>query len=170
MARELFILRHAKSDWGVTFDSDFVRPLSTRGEKDAPRMGKWMRKHECHPELILSSSATRARQTVLAVCRQLDITEEKIEFSKQLYLASLRTLLAVLAGISRQYNSVMLVGHNPGLDDLVSSLCQEPPPLTDSGKLMTTACLAHFGLPDDWNDLKQRGELLAIIRPGELDG
>ena len=164
MSRELFILRHAKSDWDSSAKTDSERPLNKRGRKDAPRIGAWMREHYLYPGWVLCSTAVRARETLNAL-----FLGQGIQFSQDLYLADLRTLLKVLHEIPPEQNSVMLVGHNPGLDDLVNFLSNMPIPLTDTGKLMTTACLAEFKLPDNWDDLKGKGELVHIVRPADLN-
>lgn len=169
MSRELFILRHAKSDWDSDAKQDSERPLNKRGRKDAPRMGAWMREHYLYPGLVLCSTAVRARETLEAVAQELELSPERMQFLDELYLANLGTLLKILRDIPAERNSVMLVGHNPGLDELTSYLSKAPIPLTESGKLMTTACLAHFKLPDDWQELESRGELVHIVRPADLD-
>lgn len=169
MSRELFILRHAKSDWGSGTTEDRARPLNKRGRKDAPKIGAWMRTHYLYPGWVLCSPATRARETLEAVARELEIQAECIRFLDELYLADVGTLLQILRDIHDEHDSVMLVGHNPGLDHLVTFLSKTATPLTDSGKLMTTACLAHFKLPDDWSELKGKGELVRIVRPSELE-
>lgn len=169
MSRQLFILRHAKSDWGSGARTDSERPLNKRGHKDAPRIGVWLREHNLSPAWVLCSPALRARQTLTAVAEELHLPAERIEYVDKLYLADRLTLLNILGTIPKERQSVMLVGHNPGLDELVSYLSRTPVPLTDSGKLMTTACLAQFSLPDDWQDLESQGELVNLIRPTELD-
>lgn len=169
MSRELYILRHAKSDWDSGAKLDSERPLNKRGRKDAPRIGVWMREHYLYPGLVLCSTAVRARETLEAVVQELELQTERIQFIEDLYLANLGTLLKILRDIPVEHNSVMLVGHNPGLDDLVSFLSKTPIPLTESGKLMSTASLAHFKLPDDWKELEGRGELVNIVRPTDLE-
>ncbi|MBI1422554.1 MAG: histidine phosphatase family protein [Gammaproteobacteria bacterium] len=169
MSRELFILRHAKSDWDSGASTDSERPLNKRGRKEAPRIGAWMREQDLMPAQVYCSTAVRARETLQAVAKELHLPAAHIHFMDELYLADLRTLLRILAEIPQEHTSAMLVGHNPGLDDLVSHLSHQAVPLTASGKLMTTACLAHFRLPDDWHALARTGELLRIIRPADLD-
>ena len=168
MSRELFILRHAKSDWHSGATQDSQRPLNKRGRKDAPRIASWMREHYLYPGWVYCSTAVRARETLSAVAQELELQAERIQFLDDMYLADLATLLQILRDIPAEHDSVMLVGHNPGLDELVGYLSKADVPLTESGKLMTTACLAHFKLPDDWADLKGKGELVKIVRPAEL--
>ena len=169
MSRELFILRHAKSDWDSGASMDRQRPLNKRGRKDAPRIGSWMREHYLYPGQVICSPAVRARETLAAVAAALELQPERIRYLDAMYLADLGTLLHILREIPAELDSVMLVGHNPGLDELVNYLSTTPVPRTESGKLMTTACLAHFKLPDDWNELEGSAELVHIVRPGDLD-
>ncbi|KPK37239.1 MAG: phosphohistidine phosphatase [Gammaproteobacteria bacterium SG8_47] len=169
MSRELLILRHAKSDWGTGAASDFARPLSERGRKDAPRLGKWMRKHHLKPEHVVSSPAVRATETATAVSRALEFRVKDITFDERIYLAGLTTLLEVIASCPTEASRVMLVGHNPGLDELVEYLVQGELPLSDAGKLMTTCALARIELSDNWATLPRgSGKLLSLTRPREL--
>jgi phosphohistidine phosphatase len=166
--RELYILRHAKSDWDSSAQSDFERPLAKRGKKDAPAMGEWMAKQKIKIDYIASSPAERAKQTVYAVVKELDIAKKEIHFNDKIYMASLESLLRVLGEIPKKANKVMLVGHNPGLDDLLQYLVKDPP-LTESGKLLTTACLARITLPQDWTQLQRHcGSLIDLTRPRDI--
>ena len=166
--RELYILRHAKSDWDSDANSDFERPLAKRGGKDAPAMGKWMAKQHLKIDYVTSSPAKRAKQTIYAVAEELGIGKKEIDFNDKIYLASLETLLKVLGKTPKKANHVMLVGHNPGLDDLLQHLVKNAP-FTDSGKLMTTACLARISLPEDWSQLQRHcGTLISLTRPRDI--
>lgn len=169
MSRELYILRHAKSDWNAGSEDDASRPLNKRGRRDAQRIGAWLREQYLYPGWIYSSTAVRARETLETIERELNLPHERVVYAGKLYLASLNSLLAFLVDIPHEQNSVMLVGHNPGLDDLVNYISSTAIPLTDSGKLMTTACLARFKLPDDWSELQDQGELIQFVRPADLD-
>lgn len=166
----LYLMRHAKSDWHSAVHSDFDRPLNQRGNKDAARMGQWLDANDLRPELLLASPAQRARQTALAVAEAMGPEQDRIQFNKDLYLADRATLLNVLHTVPATTDSVLLVAHNPGLDDLVDWLAAEPPPLSDSGKLMTTAAIAIFEVPGPWAKLKRGGgvALRQLLRPKEL--
>ena len=166
--RELYILRHAKSDWDSGAESDFDRPLAKRGKKDAPAMGKWMAKQHLKIDYITSSPAERAKQTIYAVVKELGIAKKEIHFTEQIYMANLESLLKILEKTPKEAKHVMLVGHNPGLDDLLQHLVKDAP-LTDSGKLMTTACLARINLPKDWSQLQRHcGILISLTRPRDI--
>ena len=165
----LYLMRHAKSDWHSTSQTDFDRPLNNRGSEDAVRMGHWLATQSLKPQVLLASPAQRARQTVLAVAEILDIHEDEIAFKQELYLASQPTLVNILRAITDSTESVMLVAHNPGLDELVNWLGIESPPLSESGKLMTTAAVAMFKLPGGWAELEQgEAKLQQLQRPREL--
>lgn len=170
MKRELLILRHAKSDRDGNAGSDFERPLARRGRKDAPRIGHWIREHDLLPALVLSSPAVRARETVQAVAAALDLPAGNIQYDERLYLADCETLLEVLSGVPARTGRVLLVGHNPGLDELVECLAEDPPERNSSGKLMTTAALAWLATDDPWRKLAPgSSRLLQLVRPREMD-
>ncbi|WP_455211742.1 SixA phosphatase family protein [Kaarinaea lacus] len=166
--RELYILRHAKSDWDSDAESDFERPLAKRGKKDAPAMGNWMSKQKFSVNYIISSPAKRAKQTVYAVAKELGVSKQDIHFEQKIYMANLTTLLQLLQRGSVKSKNVMIVGHNPGLDDLLQHLVKDPP-LTESGKLLTTASLARIAMPDNWSQLERHcGTLISLTRPRDI--
>jgi phosphohistidine phosphatase len=165
----LYLMRHAKSDWHSTSQTDFERPLNRRGDKDAIRMGLWLEAQNQPPQVLLSSPAQRARQTVQAVAGILGIKDHEVKFEPELYLASQSTLVNVLRVVADSTESILLVAHNPGMDELVEWLATEPPPLSDTGKLMTTAAIAMFEFHDSWDNLKPGGATLQqLLRPREL--
>ncbi len=170
MSRELIVLRHCKSDWDNAIRQDEQRPLSQRGVNNATTLGLWMSNQSLSADLVLCSTAVRARQTLELVNEGLEISAKNIQFDKALYLASLPTLLQCLSEVDQSFHSVMVVGHNPGLDYLVEHVSTTKPPLTSNGKLMTTGCLARFECPDDWQNLKHMGNLLSITRPSDISG
>jgi phosphohistidine phosphatase len=169
MPRYLLLLRHAKSDWNAGAASDFERPLSKRGRKDARRLGRWMREEALVPDCVVVSPARRARETALRVCRELSIPEQGIDFEPRLYEADVAALLAVLAQCPQTCNNVMLVGHNPGLADLLAWLWGETIALPEDGKLMPTATLARLRMPRDWRRLERGcGRTVVLTRPRSL--
>lgn len=168
-ARELFVLRHGKSEWDSDAPTDFERPLAKRGKRDCRTMSAWCAQQGLLPDVILSSPAERAADTARRFGRGLGLDEDDIAFDERLYLAGLDTLLEVLGGLDGDFRQVVVVGHNPGLDDLVRHLHGRTPPLSRSGKLMTTAAVAWFRMPDDWHGLRRgAGELVELVRPKEL--
>lgn len=167
MTHELFLLRHAKSDWNASCD-DFDRPLNARGSADAPRIGLWLRGHGITFDCILSSPAQRAAQTAQAICTALGISADHIHWDKRLYLASRETLLDILVD-KREHQRLLLIGHNPGMEQLLEYLAQEPPPRQNNGKLLTTATLAQLQLSATTPHLRQHSaKLLHLIRPRDV--
>lgn len=169
MSRELLLLRHAKSDWNAGAASDFERPLAKRGKRDAPRVGAWLYREGLVPEVILSSPAVRARATALKVCRALDCDKQRIIWHPALYEADLPALLAVLAQCPAHAATVLIVGHNPGLEELICYLTDGEFDLPADGKLLPTAATARLEMPDDWSRLDPGcAALLSLTRPRDL--
>ena len=166
---ELLILRHAKSDWGTEAPTDFERPLNTRGARDAERMGGWLAEQRSAPAYVVSSPADRARQTALPICRALGYPVEDIVWDKRIYEASLVTLLGVLADVPTEIESVMIVGHNPGLELLAEYLTGTniiPPP---GQKPFPTAALAVLQFEQPWDALEENcAKLTSLARPREV--
>jgi len=169
MSRTLLVLRHAKSDWESTTARDFDRVLSRRGRRDAPRIGDWLADSGLIPDHVVCSPARRTRETLTAVLERLDMPHHPVSFDERVYEASLKALLQTLAECPATAQCVLLVGHNPGLDDLVMYLVNGTPPFNKNGKLMTTAAVAHITLPDDWMRLdRDCGRLVCLQRPKEI--
>jgi phosphohistidine phosphatase len=161
--KTLLVLRHAKSSWDDPALDDHERPLNARGEEDAPRIGRLARDERLAPELILSSDAVRARVTAEAMA---DATGGQMLLDPRLYHASAAAILAVLrSSVAPGAGTVMIVGHNPGLEELIAKL-------TGEREDFPTAALARIELPiERWADVKSatRGTLIGLWRPKELD-
>ncbi len=157
--KTLYILRHAKSSWDDPDLADFDRPLNQRGTQAAPFMGEIMAKDDLIPELIISSPAVRARETA-RLAKEGGRLSVDIRHDERIYEASPQTLHQVASSADDSYSSLMLVGHNPGMEGFVRYL---------TGKLeaMPTASLAVIDLDiDSWKDLAVGvGRLRRIIRP-----
>lgn len=153
MIRELLIVRHAKSAWHTDAASDFDRPLSKRGKRDAPRLGAWLRQQALVPDRVVSSPAKRARKTAVEVCRELGIEKTQVIWEPRIYEATCEELLSVLQETSAHVQRLMLVGHNPGLEDLIKLLCKARPAEAPDNKLLPTASVARLKLYGDWSEL-----------------
>ena len=165
--RRLQLLRHAKSDWSATYGSDLTRPLSARGRRAARAMARWMRDNQVTQDVVYTSPSTRTRQTLELMAKEIRF--KAIEIVDELYHADLDTFLEVLSQIPKEHSQVMLVGHNPGIEDLLLYL-SDADPETTSGKLFPTAAFAEIRLPAQWDALSAgAGHLHILIRPGELD-
>ncbi len=167
--KTLILLRHGKSDWSTDAISDFERPLNPRGRKAAPAMAQWLQGQSIRPDMLLSSPARRAADTALLVCDILGHDPGDIVYDPAIYEASRQQLLDVIERHAGASSSILLVGHNPGLDDMVSFLAREDPPLTAGGKLMTTAAIAVLERRhDSWRFERADWHLRQIMRPKEL--
>ncbi len=171
MVRELFLLRHGKSDWRLNV-ADFDRPLKKRGKLGAQRIGAWLHGQQIVPDLIISSPAERAINTAEKCCKAAGLTAGDVAVDRRLYLANSRTLLAVLAEVAELHQDkrrVMLVGHNPGLEALLIHLSRDRLKMPADGKLMPTATIARLRMPDDWSVLKKgSAQVMALVRASTL--
>lgn len=122
MAKQLLLIRHAKSDWGSASLTDFNRPLNRRGNSNAPEMAERMVKQRIVPQLIVSSPAVRALTTARYFAKTWHITNEDIVEEKAIYEANVKTLLGVVNHLPQQFEQIALFGHNPGLTDLANYL------------------------------------------------
>lgn len=159
--KTLYLLRHAKSSWDEPGLADFDRPLNERGLRTAPFMGEVIKNNNLPVDLILSSPARRASQTAQMVKAAGGLPAE-IQFEDGIYEASPLRLIQIVSDLDDRFDSVMLVGHNPGFEDLVRFL---------SGSLhpMPTAALAVIDLEHrSWRDLHPDFcSLRLLIRPKE---
>lgn len=166
MPRHLLILRHAKSAWDTDAATDFERPLAKRGRKSARRVGRWVRHQGVIPDYVVSSPARRAKQTVTRVCRVLGVKAKRIHWDARIYGADTQSLLDVLADCPKRAKTVLLAGHNPGLEELLRHLCSSHVETPPDGKLLPTAAIAHVRMPKSWKALKAgQGRVLSITRP-----
>jgi phosphohistidine phosphatase len=148
--KTLTLLRHAKSSWSDAGLADSERPLDRRGEKDAPRMGTRINDAGIRPSLIMSSPAVRAWTTAKIVARAISYPIEFLHREDELYLASLERFLDLFARQDNAFNSVMVVGHNPGLTEFANYLL---PDITDN---IPTCGLVAVNIDTDNWDLRQR--------------
>lgn len=137
--KTLLILRHAKSSWNYPELSDYNRPLNARGKRDAPRMGGHLREQGLTPDRILTSSAKRARKTASRAAKACGYTG-KVKKLDRFYDTVVGVYFETLQALPDKYQRVMVVGHNPTMEQLVRSL-------TGEFKRMPTAALAHIELP-----------------------
>ncbi|MDJ0836329.1 MAG: histidine phosphatase family protein [Acidobacteriota bacterium] len=169
MTRELMILRHGKSSWKDLSLEDYDRPLKKRGIAASRKMGRYLVHRKLRPEIIISSTAERARHTAVLACREMGITERHISWDRDLYHAHVHTLLNALSRCKEENKRVMLVGHNPGLEELIAYLCANGTPLPEDGKLLPTAALVRIAMPDDWNALGHGcAEFVELVHPRAL--
>jgi phosphohistidine phosphatase len=160
--KTLLILRHAKSSWDESDLPDHDRPLNKRGKNDAPRVGELLHTEGLTPDLIISSTARRARHTAELAGEACNYQGDLL-LLHELYAAPPQAYLEALIKVDDEFERVMVVGHNPGVEDLLQLLTGESQP-------MPTAALARVDLPiEHWADLEKRtrGELVEIWRAKE---
>jgi phosphohistidine phosphatase len=160
--KTLFLLRHAKSSWKDQDVADFERPLNDRGRKAAELVGKFIAKEDVTIDLVISSPAVRARQTIELVLKAAKRWPE-LRFDQRVYEASPARLLEIVTQIEDDRKSVLLVGHNPGMEELVTLL-------VGVETHMPTASLAKVVLSSKkWDKiLAEKGVLESFVRAREL--
>lgn len=169
--KHLFLLRHAKSSWDAPTGADRDRPLNRRGEMAAERMADHLRRAGIAPDIVLCSPALRTRQTLEAVLRHVPAPPPVIE--EGLYLAGWNDLSARLALLPDEIGTALLIGHNPGLEQLALRLSDGGGDAAIEARLREkypTGTLAGLDLPiDSWSGLAAGcGRLVSFIRPADL--
>ncbi|MGZ8225664.1 MAG: SixA phosphatase family protein [Methylococcaceae bacterium] len=161
MKRELWLLRHGKSNRDVVMD-DVDRPLKKRGKRAARLMGEWLKQRQLMPDKVLSSPANRAYSTAKIVCEAIGIDNHAIQQEVRLYFQGFEQIKRVLTENAGQSRHILLVGHNPDLEDLLIDLVGKANvPVAD--KLLPTAAFARIAMPDDWSNLETGcAQLLSI--------
>ena len=169
--KQLLLLRHAKSSWDDPVLADFDRPLAPRGLKAAPRMGRELARRDWLPDLALVSPAQRTRETWRLVSAELP-ARVPVEFAEALFEATAGDILAEVQQAIASAGCLLVLGHNPGLEDLARRLAG---PRSDAGarrkleEKFPTGALARFVVDDDWADLAfGTGRLTHCIRPKDL--
>lgn len=122
--KTLYLVRHAKSSWDDPLLDDFSRPLNARGKRDAPTMAKRLKEKRVLLDLIVSSPAERAIATAREIARTLNFDQHKIKTLPELYHASPERILETLKQISDKVDTLLLVGHNPGLTEFIDALTE----------------------------------------------
>jgi phosphohistidine phosphatase len=165
----LYLLRHAKSSWSDPTLPDQERPLAPRGRRDAKRIAKHLLRLGIMPELVLCSSAERTRETLELVRPALGATAT-VRLEEELYAADAETLLERLRAVPEELASVMLIGHNPGLQDLALLLTSAGTELDRLKTKFPTAALATLTLATTtWRRLSPADALLAAyVVPRQL--
>jgi phosphohistidine phosphatase len=167
----LAVLRHAKSDWGTPGLADFDRPLNERGRKAARRIGRELRRRKIRFDQVLASPALRVRETLDGLVegygKALDV-----RFEESIYDARAETLFRLVRTIGGEVHAPLLVGHNPGLYELVLSLAGEDDDLRpEIAAKFPTAALALISLPAGrWDEVAPgTGKVRELILPRQLD-
>ncbi|AWB96471.1 histidine phosphatase [Agromyces badenianii] len=146
--KTLVLMRHAKSSWDTPGLLDHDRPLNERGRREAPRMGRRLGERGIRPDVIVTSTAERARSTAAFVAAALGTEERRVIADERLYSASVDTLLRVVRSLDDRLACAMFVGHNPEMTDLAARLFRE-------AEAMPTAAVAVFRFDvASWSDVR----------------
>lgn len=173
--RRLLLLRHAKSSWDATDLDDAERPLAARGMRSAPLIGRHISGRGLVPDLVLCSTAERAKQTLELVTAEWERAasdQAKVAMRASLYLASVVELLAAVRRVDDVVESAMIIGHNPGLASFAAQLASrgDPHGMKSMTKKFPTAALAVIDLEvDGWKAVASgTGYLQSFVRPKDL--
>lgn len=173
--KTIYLLRHAKSDWGDAAIADHDRPLNERGREAAPRMGAHMKAHRYKPDLVLCSTARRTIETLDLIKSDLG-GDVAVEFEDRLYLAELRHLMQRLRSVGDAVKAVMFIGHNPGIAQFANELCASPQTVAEEkahhrmhDKFSTCALAVIQSPAKAWHDIRAgSGVLKGFTRPKDL--
>ena len=166
--KRLYLLRHAKSSWDDPTLADQDRPLAPRGRRAAKVMAQHLGRKGIAPELVLCSPSRRTRQTLARIAPSLGKSAD-VRIEPELYAAPAPVLLEVLHGVPDEVESVMLICHNPGIQDLAMSLSRAGSKSTRVRSKFPTAALATLELNGSWCELAPRSaELVSFVKPKEL--
>lgn len=161
--KTLLLMRHAKSSWKDDKLSDIERPLKKRGRKDAKQIARVIAKNDLIPDVIIASTAVRAKETAKILKQELGL-EEKIKLSEKLYMGEPDDFVEVLKEVDNQYNTVLVVAHNPGLEAYLQIIDGEIESVPTGGLGYLVLVL------DDWKDIsiETMGDLIGFWRPKDL--
>jgi phosphohistidine phosphatase len=148
--KQIFLIRHAKSSWANSYESDFSRPLNERGKHDGEKMAELFSKRKIKVDLILCSAALRTRQTATYFSEALGFPKKNISFLDELYHASSETIYATISKIKNEFVCVIVICHNPGITNFVNTL-------TDAVQIDNMPTCGIFGVEshnEDWNEFE----------------
>jgi phosphohistidine phosphatase len=169
--KTLTLLRHAKSSWDDTVQRDFDRPLNAKGRRAAASMGRHLRGEGLTFDHLVASPAVRVGETLDGFVSGYGGLPE-VNQDRRIYLASAATLLEVVHGLPASAHAALMVGHNPGLEDLVLMLVPgggEPRDAVEEKYPTASVAVMRFAV-EDWADVKAGGgELVRFVRPRDLD-
>jgi phosphohistidine phosphatase len=166
--KRLFLLRHAKSSWDDAELVDHDRPLAPRGRRAVKLIAEHLGREGVTPALVLCSSARRTRETLQRVAPALG-QGLSVEIERELYAASEQRLLERLRAVEDGVESLMLIGHNPGVEQLALSLAGSGQNLAGLRRKYPTGALATLEFSGHWGDLQPgRAELIDFVTPKQL--
>ena len=162
--KSVILLRHGKSDWNAPFTNDHERPLALRGIKAVKKMGKYFSKNEKSPEILISSTALRAKETI-ELAKKSGKWSSQLIYNSKIYGGSPKIILEIIQQIDEKFNSVCLIGHEPNFSSFISK--------STNGEFyrFPTAAMAYINFEIEcWKDIRfGNGTLKWLARPKEID-
>ena len=149
--KHILLLRHAKSSWEDSGLKDFDRPLATRGLQDAPLVGKFIREIGFKPGVVISSPAQRAKETTELSMEAASVDDSQIHWNEDLYFGSVRDYVDVIRSASQNYERMMLVGHNPLMEQAAGLLAGSEEQTAIRMPTAALVCLESFA--DNWQHI-----------------
>ena len=161
--KQIYVLRHAKSSWNNSNLSDFERPLSKRGIRDANKLSIFLKNMDLMIDIVLCSTAVRAKDTFDLTACGFNFEIDKANYTDKLYFGDVSSIIMRLKEIDNSFKNILIVGHNPTLHHLVESLTNTK---IDRFKTCNLAIITH---DDNWNSLgSKKSSLKSLIKPKEL--
>ena len=162
--KKLYILRHAKSDWSDPSLDDFDRGLKKRGKNDIKLISLWLKTQDIKPDIIISSPAKRAKKTLKVLKTILNIKKEIVKFDPNIYEANVKYLVDMLSKLDDRENEVLLIGHNPSLNELTEFLSD-----TIITNIPTSGIVAIEFDIKSWSEIKnKKGNIIFFEYPKKL--
>ena len=161
--KQIYVLRHAKSSWDNSNLTDFERPLSKRGIRDANKLSIFLKNMDLMIDIVLCSTAVRAKDTFDLTASGFNFEIDKANYTDKLYFGDVSSIIMRLKEIDNSLKNILIVGHNPTLHYLVESLTNKK---IDRFKTCNLAIITH---DDNWNSLgSKKSSLKSLIKPKEL--
>lgn len=164
--KTVYIVRHAKSSWSDPYIPDHFRKLIPEGEERTLKIAKHLRMKFVNPELMITSSATRAQETAKLIAKELHFPWDQININATFYKADKEDVIETLNELPDEVESVMIFGHNPTFTDLVNSFLA---PEEQISKLPTSAVAAFRFKTEHWEEIESvKHHLEFLISPKDL--
>lgn len=162
--KTLYFIRHAKSSWDFPQLADDERPLTEKGIKRTKKLGSYLGNNEILPELIISSYANRAFHTAQIIAKKIGFPEKDIKIDRSIYSSSIDNIFSIIFGISDNYNSIMLFGHNPTFTNLANYFIENK-----IENLPTSGFVSIEFETENWNEIANcKIKNTTVIFPKEL--
>jgi phosphohistidine phosphatase len=173
VTRRLVLVRHAKSAWPDVPDQQ--RPLAKRGRRDAPAAGRWLRENGFLPDRVLCSTARRTRETWQLMVPEFGKHPPAVSYEDRVYAADCSSLLDLARQADEAVSTLMIVGHNPGIEELAMTLAAAPRDAGSAGALQRaaakfpTAAIAVLEFDSAWSSLGPgSAQIIGFVTPADL--